>query len=218
MKPTFSTIITTLLVSCALIVTALLVKREFFASSEMPESVYELDEASWRLVSEQGLILGEDTAPVKIVVFYDYECSFCRKSVPVLDAILRKYSGEVAIVYRHFPLPIHPLAHSAATASECANEQGHFKPYHDELYEKQGSLQEDSWVLIAQEIGIPEIEGFVDCLESDAVREKLEVDQRLAESLGITSIPTFIVNEKLFVGLLSVAELDAVVRYFLRNE
>lgn len=58
----------------------------------------------------------------------------------------------------------------------------------------------------------------MDCLESDAVREKLEVDQRLAESLGITSIPTFIVNEKLFVGLLSVAELDAVVRYFLRNE
>ncbi|MXZ17606.1 MAG: thioredoxin domain-containing protein [Rhodothermaceae bacterium] len=86
------------------------------------------------------------------------------------------------------------------------------------MYEKQGSLQEDSWVIIAQEIGIPEIEGFVDCLESDAVREKLEVDQRLAESLGITSIPTFIVNEKLFVGLLSVAELDAVVRYFLRNE
>ncbi len=138
--------------------------------------------------------------------------------VPILDAIWRKYSGEVTIVYRHFPLPIHPLARSAAIASECANEQGYFKSYHDELYRKQGSLQESSWVLIAQKIGIPEIEEFVDCLESDAVREKLQVDQHLAESLGITSIPTFIVNEKLFVGLLSVVELDAIVRYFLQDE
>ena len=71
MKPVFTTTPTILLVLCALTVIALLVKREFFASSEIPEHVYELGEESWELASGQGIVLGEDDAPVKVVVFYD---------------------------------------------------------------------------------------------------------------------------------------------------
>lgn len=212
MKPVFSTTITILLVLCALTVTALLAKREFFALSETPEHVYELGEESWELASGQGIMLGEGDAPVKIVVFYDYECSFCRRAAPVLDIILQKYSGKVAIIYRHFPLPRHPIAPSAAIAAECANMQGFFMPYHKSLYEKQGSLGDDDWILIAKDIGIPETEAFLDCMDGDAIKQKLDVDERLAHSLGITSIPTLIVNGRLFSGLLSVAELDAIVQ------
>lgn len=50
------------------------------------------------------------------------------------------------------------------------------------------------------------------------VREKVDGDKRLAESLGITSVPTFIVNKKLFEGLLSVAELDVIVQDLLQND
>ena len=88
MKSVFTTTITMLLVLCAMMVTSLLVKREFFTSSEIPEHVYELSEESWELASGQGIVVGKGDAPVKIVVFYDYECSFCRRIAPVLDIIL----------------------------------------------------------------------------------------------------------------------------------
>lgn len=218
MKLSFTTTVTTLLVLCALVMTALVAKREFFASVEIPEPLYELDEESWQLASEQRAIVGKDSVSVRIVVFHDYECSVCRRADPILDIVSRKFSGKIAVVYRHLPLPRHPLAHSAAMASECANKQGSFASYHAALYEKQGSLKNDDWGLIAQEIGIAQIDTFLDCMEDKDVGDKIESDKRLAESLGITSVPTYIVNKKLFEGLLSVAELDVIVQDLLQND
>lgn len=117
MKLSFTTTITTLLVLCALVMTALVVKREFFASIEIPEPLYELDEESWRLASEQGVIVGEDSVPVRIVVFHDYECSVCRKTTPILNIVSRKFSGKIAVVYRHLPLPRQAFATAQTSIS-----------------------------------------------------------------------------------------------------
>ena len=90
--------------------------------------------------------------------------------------------------------------------------QGYFMPYHQSLYEKQSSLSDEDWIPIAKDLGIPETEAFLGCMGDDAIKHKLDVDERLAHSLGITSIPTLIVNKKLYSGLLSVAELDTIVQ------
>ena len=84
MKHSFSSVLTTVLVICAVTITALLVRREFFSLDDLTESdpspVRELDVDAWLQASENGIILGSSTAKVKIVEFYDYECSFCSRS------------------------------------------------------------------------------------------------------------------------------------------
>ncbi len=70
-------------------------------------------------------ILGKKNAPVSVIVYTDYECPFCQRNHVTMKQLVRRYRGNVNVVYRHFPLTImHPYALDAAAAAECAAEQG----------------------------------------------------------------------------------------------
>lgn len=79
-------------------------------------------------VTAKDHIKGNSDAPIKIVEYSDFECPFCKQIHNTLNELMKKYedSGEVAWVYRHFPLEqLHPKnAMRVAIASECAVEQG----------------------------------------------------------------------------------------------
>lgn len=85
--------------------------------------------------------LGDKNAKITIVEFSDFECPFCRRYFTDTYPQLKKDyidTGKVAMYYRHYPLPFHPLAQPFAIASECANEQGKFWEYHDKIFKEQG--------------------------------------------------------------------------------
>ena len=78
---------------------------------------------------------GNPKAPVMIVEFSDYQCPYCRQVEPVVKSLLAKYGEKVSLAYRDLPLrQIHPQAQIAAEASRCAEEQGKFWEYHDQLF------------------------------------------------------------------------------------
>ena len=74
---------------------------------------------------------GPATAPVTIVVFNDLECPFCAKMhAQMFPALTERYKDQVQIVYRDFPLDIHPWAMRAAIDSSCLaaqNSVGYWK-------------------------------------------------------------------------------------------
>ncbi len=82
--------------------------------------------AAVRAITEEDHIKGNPNAPVVIVEYSDYECPFCKRFHVTMNNIMQKYgkTGEVAWVYRHFPLDqLHPRnARIVAAASECVNE------------------------------------------------------------------------------------------------
>lgn len=81
---------------------------------------------------------GADNAPVTIVEFSDFQCPFCSRALPTVKQVLNEYKDKVKFVYKHMPLvSIHPRAHVAAQAAECAKDQGKFWEFHDQLFEKQ---------------------------------------------------------------------------------
>ena len=74
---------------------------------------------------------GSPTAPVVMIAFADFQCPFCgRFAREVLPELEKDYleTGQVQLVYRHLPLPNHPLAIPAAQAADCAGQQGQFWP------------------------------------------------------------------------------------------
>src|SRR5690606_14510661 len=79
-------------------------------------------------VSAEGApFKGPKDAPITIVEFSDFQCSYCKRVLPVLQQVLEGYPGEVKLVFRDFPiLSIHPQAQNAAEAAHCAGEQGKF--------------------------------------------------------------------------------------------
>ena len=75
-------------------------------------------------VSETDHIRGSLDAKVKIIEYSDLECPFCATLHPTLQQIMEDFDGDVAWIYRHFPLDFHPSARPLAIGSECAAQLG----------------------------------------------------------------------------------------------
>jgi thiol-disulfide isomerase/thioredoxin len=122
-------------------------------------------------------VQGPSTAAVTIVEFSDFQCPYCLRAAQVLKQIQERYQDQVRIVFRDFPLPMHEQAPKAAEAASCAQEQGHFWPMHDRIFENQGNLQTTDLKRLASEIGL-EPGGFRPLSGFGPVRQKMEAGRR----------------------------------------
>ena len=143
--------------------------------------------------------LGSNDAPITLVEFGDYQCHFCNKFFHETEFnIVKNYveTGKVKIIFKDFTI-IGPDSIGAAQAAHCANDQGKFWEYHDELYnnytgENNGWAASENLVTFAQNIGLNENE-FTQCMSEGKYRELVEASSNDARNLGITGTPAFFV-------------------------
>lgn len=136
---------------------------------------------------------GPRSAPVTIVEFADFECPPCGRMYPQTEAVLKSYAGRVRLVFRHFPLPMHPYAFRAATASVAAGVQGKFWPYAGRLFGNQKALGDPSLRAYAAESGLS-AGRFDRDLDSEAAAVRVVHDMRLGKAYGARWTPTLFVN------------------------
>ena len=82
-----------------------------------------------------GYIKGSKDAKIKIIEYTDFECPYCNRAFPTIEALLTKYGNNISLEYRSFPLPFHSSAQKAAEAAICAGDQGKFWEMHDKMFE-----------------------------------------------------------------------------------
>jgi hypothetical protein len=82
---------------------------------------------NWADLEQAGHRIGPASAKLTIVEFGDFECPACGEFEHTLQQVRRAYPKDVAVVFRHWPLPYHKLAYPAARAAECAADQGRFE-------------------------------------------------------------------------------------------
>ena len=176
-------------------------------------------------------ILGSPDAAVMFVEYSDLECPFCKDAHSVMHEIIDKYgaSGEVAWVYRHFPITqIHPKAVKEAEATECAYDQGGntaFWEYTDRIFDitpSNNGLDLEQLPVIAEEIGL-DVEEFESCLDSGKFASKVEEQFNSARKAGAQGTPHFVVISKSgemvpVPGFLPFAQMDALVQQLLQLE
>ncbi len=119
--------------------------------------------------------MGPANAPVTIVEFSDFQCPYCKLSVPLIKEILAKYPGKVKVVYRDYPGPNHPHAQQAAEAAQCAGDQGKFWEYHDSLFERQAPGTGWNFTELAKESGLNQ-DAFATCMNTGRYREEVAKD------------------------------------------
>jgi protein-disulfide isomerase len=144
-------------------------------------------------------IRGSKDAPVIIVLFADYECPYCSKLASMIDRVRENYQNSVGLVFRDFPLSIHQKAEKAAEAANCADQQGKFWEYHDGAMASQGQLAITDLKKRAEDLRLDMTE-FNRCLDSGAMKEKIEVDVNDGKSIGVSSTPTAFINGRLIIG------------------
>jgi cyclophilin family peptidyl-prolyl cis-trans isomerase/protein-disulfide isomerase len=85
-------------------------------------------------VSDEDWSIGAEDAPLTIVEYADFQCSYCARAGLALAEFQKKYPDQVRYVYRHFPLNFHEKAPMAAYAADAAGRQGKFFEAEDVLY------------------------------------------------------------------------------------
>lgn len=152
---------------------------------------------------------GPNDAPLVMVEYTDYQCPFCNRVQPTINALMERYEGKVLHVFKNLPLPNHPQAQLAGEASLCAHDQGEFWAFHDWLFENQRTMNRESMVTAAGELGI-DGEAFVACIDSGVHRARVLADMNEARSFGITGTPGFLVNGRVISGAQPLSEFEAV--------
>ena len=142
---------------------------------------------------------GPQNAPVTIVEFSDYQCPYCSRVEPTLRQVEERYGDRIRLVFRDFPLPIHPQAPKAAEAAACANEQGKFWEMHGKLFATQANLQVPDLKQRAIELGL-DAKRFDECLDSGRFESEWRQDLDQAQKYGITGTPAFFINGRLLSG------------------
>ena len=144
-------------------------------------------------VGERDHIQGPTSAPVTLVEYGDYECSYCREVYAVVNTALRKMGDRFRFVFRNFPLTSkHRHAQLAAEAAEAAGVQGSFWKMYRTLHEAEG-LELRHLLGYAKEIGL-DVERFRKDLETRAMTPRVQEDIVAAARSGVTGTPTFFIN------------------------
>lgn len=167
---------------------------------------------NWQDFQGPSLTLMEGDGTITIIEFSDFQCPYCASASATLDALAKRYPGQVTVKYRHLPLPSHPHAVAAAEAAECANEQGAFAHYHDMLFAQRDSIGVKPWEAFAQEAGVPELSVFRECVDSRRYSERVESDIAAAAELGFRATPTFIVNGGIIRGAQAVPAFERLIQ------
>lgn len=151
------------------------------------------------LTQRSSPYIGEPTAPITIVEFGDYQCTFCYKfHQNSLDIIKKEYidSGKASLVFVDFPLN-GPDSVLAAEASHCANDQGKFWAMHDEIYhnwagERTGWVNRESISKFAQTVGV-DVDLLNECLDSKKYQQKVLDTYDFAQGIDIAATPSFLI-------------------------
>jgi protein-disulfide isomerase len=145
-------------------------------------------------VNEHDHILGPITAPVTIVEYGHYECTYCGQAHHVLKQLRQLLGHRLCFVFRHFPLTtVHPHAQQAAEAAESAGVQGKFWEMHYVLFEHQYALEPNDLLQYAAALGLDGARFSSELarhIHAPRVREHFMSGVRS----GVNGTPTFFIN------------------------
>lgn len=216
-KDLVGTVTSTTLALCALIITALVVRREFTPRTPGTAQLQtQIDD--WRDYSSSGSLIGPANAPITIVVFSDFECPFCAQLAERLQAARKKFPGAISVRFRQMPLTeIHANAMSAAVAVECAGRQGRFEQYHDVLFAQQKAIGVRSWHAFAKDAGVVDSMTFATCMTDSTVTSPIQRDIAAAGRLELSGTPAILVNDRLFRGAPTQQQLGVMIERALKE-
>jgi protein-disulfide isomerase len=213
-KDIVSNALTGILVVCALIITAAVIRRELIPKQTVSAALPQPRQIEgWQDLATAGHLIGSPGAPVKVVEFSDYQCPFCKTMHFTLEDLQKKFPGRITVVYRHFPLDkIHPHAIAAAAAAECAAAQGRFEAFTRLLFERQDSIGVASWEGLAHTAGVPDTTRFRTCRSETWVKERIEQDIAAANRIGVTGTPAIVIRDQMVSASLPLDTLEQWIR------
>jgi len=189
----------------------------FYPESESEQNLLTIT----KLVDGGSSIMGDSNAPITILEWGDYQCTFCYKfHQSTLNAINEDYikTGKVKLVFKDFPLN-GPDSILAAEAAYCAQDQGKYWQYHDELYknwggERTGWVTRESLERFGSTVNL-NLGEFNKCLDEQKYQEKVISLHEFGKEVGIDATPSFLVfNDEKIIKIRGNQPLEVFLKTF----
>lgn len=152
--------------------------------------------------------MGAEQASATIVEFFDYNCPYCKRAANDVKALLA-IDDDVRVIYREWPI-LGEGSVFASRAALAARSQGKYDEMHWALMEMRGRAEEASVLAAARNIGL-DIDQLLTDMQSDAVTAHIDASRGLAQSLGFTGTPAFVIGDALVPGAVPLSDLETLI-------
>jgi len=146
---------------------------------------------------------GNPKGDVTLVEYFDYNCGYCRASLPMIADLLKR-DPNLRIVYRDLPI-LSNESRVAARASLAAAQQGKFLGFHDALYAG-GPVSDASIKDAAAKAGVT-----LAALDTGTIDTEIAKNMATAAKLGMNGTPSWVVGNRVLSGALPVEELEKAI-------
>ena len=144
-------------------------------------------------VSENEVYFGNpETAKVKIVVFSDFECPYCRKMSNELGSFFNKHKNDIVIYYKHFPLSFHKNAKLLAKIYEAGKQLGY--NWNMYQYSYKNKSYEEITGIFEKKLENDDIGKFYKILNSPDITQKIKKNIKQGKEIGVRGTPYLLVN------------------------
>ena len=150
-------------------------------------------------IASDDAVYGDRSSDIVVIEYSDFDCPFCERFHPTMEAFVDDKSNNTAWVYRHNPLPIHPGAYDLSIASECVfSNKGNdvFWEFTNEIFNYGGGLSKIGVIELAKQYGVTQNQ-INNCFIKGS-KEITKVDTHIlqASSFGFSGTPNGIIFNK----------------------
>jgi protein-disulfide isomerase len=159
-----------------------------------------------------AFVTGPADAKKSVVEFYDYDCPYCRASLPAVMKFYEAHKNDTRFSFIEFPIPtLHgPGADLAGLASLAARRQpDKYVALHFALMSQEGSIDQATIDAVAGKVGLDLDKLKVD-MQDPVLAQTLAASKDLAHKAGVDGTPTFIINGVVHPGLVEEGELETL--------
>ena len=153
-------------------------------------------------------VLGNIDGDVTIVEFFDYNCPYCKRVKPEIQALMAA-DPDIRLVYREWPI-LGEGSVFAARAALAARNQGKYEEFHWAMMGLQGRAEEASILNAAVEIGL-DVDKLRADMDAPEINEHIQTSMELAAALGFNGTPSFVIGEALVPGFIKTAQFEGYV-------
>jgi len=158
--------------------------------------------------SPHQVVLGNPHGNVTMVEFFDYNCAFCKRALPDMLTLL-KTDPNIKFVLKEFPVLGEGSVEAARVAVAVRMQDATGKKYiefHQKLLGGRGPADKARALAVAKDVGL-DMARIEKDLASDEVKTTIDEDMKLADALGVSGTPSYVVGSELVVGAVG---LDAL--------
>ena len=152
---------------------------------------------------------GNPEGDIVVVEFFDYNCGYCKKALTAVQELSEK-NDDVKVIFVELPI----LGESSVTSAQwalAAQKQGKYFAFHQELMMHRGQKNVTEMKKLAEKIGL-DVEQLEKDAEGDAVQEAITKNRELAQEIGVSGTPAFLINDQIVKGFIPYAEMEKVIK------